>query len=222
MRLDVTDWTNGFRAIKTWVIKNSLHHIENYSGYVFQVAFLDYAYNQKAQIREIPIHFTDRTQGESKINSVQYISQMLLYVFTHSSFIKFVITGFIGFGIDFGFAYFFINFLHLLKTTANMLSAEVAIICNFFINNSWSFKHKKIKGGLFGYIKKFILFNLVSSGSIIIQGVGLALLLHFFGDKILSFGFMSLSSWIIYKVLIIAFVIIPYSYILYNKFIWKK
>jgi dolichol-phosphate mannosyltransferase len=222
MRLDVTDWTNGFRAIKSWVVKDSLTHIKNYSGYVFQIAFLDYAYNKKAIIRELPINFIDRTEGVSKIDSFQYISQMLLYVFTHSSFIKFVITGFMGFGIDFTFAYLFISLFHIAKTTANMLSAEVAIISNFFINNFWSFRHKKIDGGFFGYAKKFVLFNVVSSGSIAIQGGGLALLLYLFGDKVISLGFMSISSWIVYKILIIACVIIPYSYVLYNKVIWKK
>ena len=222
MRLDVTDWTNGFRAIKSWVVKDSLNHIKNYSGYVFQIAFLDFAYNKKAVIKEVPIHFIDRTEGESKINSFQYIFQMLAYVFTHSSFIKFVITGFLGFGVDFGFAYLFINLFHIAKTTANMLSAEVAIISNFFINNFWSFKHVKIVGGVFGYVKKFALFNLVSSGSIVIQGIGLALLLHFFGDSLISLGILSISSWIIYKIAIVAFIIIPYSYVLYNKLIWKK
>jgi dolichol-phosphate mannosyltransferase len=143
-------------------------------------------------------------------------------VLTHSSFIKFIITGFLGFGVDFGFAYLFINIFNIAKTTSNMMSAEIAIISNFFINNFWSFKDKKIKGGSFGYIKKFVLFNAVSSGSIIIQGVGLSLMLHFFGDGLISLGIVSISSWILYKILIIAFVIIPYSYVLYNKIIWKK
>lgn len=222
MRLDVSDWTNGFRAIKSWVVKASLDHIKNYSGYVFQIAFLDYVYNKKAHIQEVPIRFIDRTQGESKIDSVQYIFQMLSYVFTHSSFIKFVITGFLGFGVDFGFAYLFIHLLSYAKASANMLSAEIAIICNFFINNYWSFKDKKIEGGLTSYVKKFVLFNFVSSGSIIIQGIGLSLMLTYFGDKLLPLGIVDVPSWIVYKVLIIAFVIIPYSYVLYNKVIWKK
>ncbi|MFH0773152.1 MAG: glycosyltransferase [bacterium] len=222
MKLSTTDWTGGYRAIKVWVVKSALSHVSSYSGYVFQVALLDYAINKKASVAEVPIQFVDRTAGVSKINSLQYIVQTFLYVLTHSSFIKFVITGFIGFGIDFGFAYLFISLFHIVKTTANMLSAEIAIISNFFINNFWSFRHKKIEGGMVGYVKKFILFNVVSSGSIAIQGGGLALLLHFFGDKSVSLGFISLSSWIIYKVLIIACVVIPYSYVLYNKVIWKK
>ncbi|TRZ52273.1 GtrA family protein, partial [bacterium] len=153
----------------------------------------------------------------------QYSFQTLLYVFNNSSFIKFVIVGFTGFAVDFSTAYLFINKFHISKAPANMLSAEVAIVFNFLLNNFWSFKHKKIGGGFFAYIVKFITFNLVSSGSIIIQGAGLALTLRFLGDKnIHLFGAVSVGSWIIYKIAIIALVIIPYSYILYNKFIWRN
>ena len=46
------------------------------------------------------------------------------------------------------------------------------------------------------------------------------LLSNSFGDtKFIVLG--GLSSWILYKVLIIAFFIIPYSYVLYNKVVWK-
>lgn len=214
MRLSTSDWTGGYRAIKVWVIKSALSHVSSYSGYVFQVALLDFATNKKATIAEVPIQFVDRTAGESKINSVQYIIQTFLYVLTHSSFVKFVITGFLGFGVDFGFSYFFINAMHIAKTTATIFSSEIAIVSNFLINNFWSFKHKKINGGLFSYIKSFLLFNFVSSGSILIQWAGMLFALHVFGDR----GAM----WILYKILIIACVVIPYSYILYNKVIWKK
>lgn len=214
MKLNVTEWTNGYRAIKMWVVKNAYDHLKNYSGYVFQVAFLDFAIKNNAILGEIPIHFKERTTGISKINAFQYSFQTLLYVFNNSSFIKFVIVGLFGFGVDFMFAYLFINQFKIAKTTANMLSAELAIVSNFILNNFWSFKDKKIIGGLFAYLIKFITFNFISSGSIIIQGVGLGLALRFIGDNN--------GSWIIYKILIIAFIIIPYSYILYNKFIWKK
>ena len=223
MKLTVTEWTNGYRAIKFWLVKNAYDYLKNYSGYVFQVAFLDFAIKNNAILGEIPIHFKERTTGISKINAFQYSFQTLLYVFKNSSFIKFVIVGFIGFAVDFSFAYLFINKLHIAKASANMLSAEVAIISNFLLNNFWSFKDKTIQGGIFSYIFKFIIFNFVSSGSIIIQGVGLSLALRFIGDKdIQLFGSLIIGSWIIYKILIIAFVIIPYSYILYNKVIWKK
>jgi dolichol-phosphate mannosyltransferase len=223
MKLKVTEWTNGYRAIKFWLIKNAYDHLKNYSGYVFQVAFLDFAIKNNAVLGEIPIHFKERKTGISKINAFQYSFQTLLYVFNNSSFIKFIIVGFIGFAVDFTSAYLFINMSHIAKVTANIYSAELAICSNFLLNNFWSFRDKKIIGGFFAYLIKFITFNFVSSGAVIIQWIGLSLALRFLGDKNINmFGLFSLSSWILYKVLIIAFLIIPYSYILYNKFIWKK
>jgi len=223
MKPSIHEWTNGYRAIKIWLIKDALEHIKNYSGYVFQIAMLDYAIKKEAKLAEIPNNFIDRKYGKSKIFVSQYILQIFAYIFSHSSFIKFVIVGFIGFAVDFSFAYLFINKFYLNKPSANMASAEIAIFFNFLLNNFWSFKDKKITGGFFAYLIKFVTFNFVSSGSILIQGAGLSLALRFFGDKNINvFGLFSTSSWIIYKVLIIAFVIIPYSYILYNKVIWKK
>lgn len=222
MKPNIHEWTNGYRAIKIWLIKDSLEHIKNYSGYVFQIAMLDYAIKREAKLAEIPNNFIDRKYGKSKIFVSQYILQIFTYIFSHSSFIKFVIVGLIGFAVDFSFAYLLINKFHLNKPSANMLSAEIAIFFNFLLNNFWSFKDKKIIGGFFAYLIKFITFNFVSSGSIIIQGVGLSLALRFIGDKNLQLFGINIGSWIIYKILIIAFIIIPYSYILYNKFIWKK
>ena len=108
MKLRVTEWTNGYRAIKFWLVKNAYDHLNNYSGYVFQVAFLDFAIKNNAVFDEIPIHFKERTTGISKINALQYSSQTFLYVFKNSSFVKFVIVGFLGFAVDFSFAYLFI------------------------------------------------------------------------------------------------------------------
>lgn len=223
MRLKITDWTSGFRAIKSWVIRDSLTFVSTYSGYVFQVALLDHAISKGARISEVPINFVDRTAGVSKINSIQYILQTIWYVLSHSSFIKFVIVGVLGFIVDFSFAYAFINSINIPKASANMLSAEVAIIFNFFINNFWSFRHKKIEGGFIAYAKKLLLFNLVSLGSVLIQGGGIYLLLTFIGDRTFTLlPGVSLSSWIVYKIGIIAFIIIPYSYVLYNKVVWKR
>ncbi len=222
MKLSVHEWTNGYRATKIWLIKDSLSHIKNYSGYVFQIALLDYAIKKGAKIAEIPNNFIDRKYGKSKIFVSQYVIQILMYIFSYSSFIKFVVVGLIGFAVDFSFAYLFINKFSIAKAPANMLSAEVAIVSNFFLNNFWSFKHKKIAGGFFAYLIKFITFNFVSSGSIIIMGGGMALALRFLGDmNIYLFGTVSIGSWIIYKIAIIVLIIIPYSYIFYNKFIWK-
>lgn len=212
MKLSVSDWTSGFRALKTWVVKEITPELSQFSGYVFQVALLDKAMKRGAKISEVPIHFIDRKHGISKINSIQYIVQTLWYVFTNSSFIKYVFVGFIGAFLDFGISYLLIERAHWYLWIATVISAETAIMSNFLFNNFWSFSHKKLDRSFTLYLKQFFKFNLVSAGSLAIQAGGIEL-------AALTFG---AAYWYIYKVFIIIFIIIPYSYILYNKVIWKE
>lgn len=211
MNLKITDWTTGYRAIKAWIIEKSLSQVTNYTGYVFQVALLDNAIKMKANISEIPIQFIDRTEGESKINSGQYTFQTLWYMFQNSSFLKFVIVGLSGFVIDFSISFLFIELAHAAVWLATIISAETAIISNFMLNNFWSFKHKKLSRKSGNLVWSFLKFNLIASGSILIQTVGMTLSTNAFGREF----------WYIYKVLIILLVIIPYSYFFYNKLVWK-
>jgi len=212
MKLKITDWTSGYRAIKAWLVRKALYYLKDYSGYVFQIAFLDFAIKNEARIEEIPLKFYERKSGVSKINFPQFIFQSLFYIFLNSDFIRFVIVGFLGFLIDFGLLFLFINKLHIpssLIWLAQTITAEVAIINNFLLNNFWAFSYKKIKENfLFAFLK----FNFISLGALIIQTILLQLLVNLFG----------LSLWVFYKIIIIVLVIIPYSYILYNKLIWKK
>lgn len=211
MNFKVTEWTNGYRAMKTWVIQKALPDLDDFTGYVFQVALLDNAVKAKAHIAQIPIQFKDRTEGYSKINSVQYILQALLYVITNSSFIKFALVGVFGFIIDFSISYLFIDIIHSAVWLGTLISTETALISNFLLNNFWSFSHKKIAHGKISYVWSFFKFNLISSGSILIQTLGVSLAAHYFGRDL----------WFVYKALIITFIIIPYSYFFYTKFIWK-
>ncbi|NOY89247.1 MAG: glycosyltransferase [FCB group bacterium] len=215
MKPKITDWTGGFRTFKAYIAKENLNYIKNRTGYIFQVAFLDKALKDGARIDSVPINFKNRRQGVSKIDPMKYSSQVFLYVFTHSSFIKFVIVGLGGFIIDFGLSYLIISILKIkpsLYWLATLISAETAIIFNFNLHNLWSFAHKKIKGHWTKYLHQFIKFNLIASGSIIIQATGIQILTNILGAQ----------NWIFYKIFIIAFIIIPYSYLLYNKIIWKE
>ena len=208
MKLSITDWTSGFRAIKTWVINSELSKLHSYTGYVFQVALLDNALKSNAIVKEVPINFIDRREGQSKINSFQYILHTFLYVFTKSSFIKFCIVGGVGFIVDFTISYFFIDVFHRPVWMSTIISAESAIISNFMFNNFWSFAHKKVSQN---FAWSFIKFNSISLGSIIIQTIGMTICTSIFGKDL----------WPLYKALIIIFAIIPYSYVFYNKFVWK-
>lgn len=211
MNLKISDWTSGYRAIKVDVIKEIMPKVDNYTGYVFQVAILDNAKKYGAKIAEVPIHFIDRKIGSSKINSVEYIIQTLMYVFFESSFIKFVIVGGTGFVLDTLLLYILALQLGFPAWLSKLISAETVIISNFTFNNFWSFSHKRIEESKKAYFKGLFKFNLVSAGNVVIQMIGIQTLTHFFGKQ-----------WIlIYNVFIILFFVIPYSYLLYNKVIWK-
>jgi dolichol-phosphate mannosyltransferase len=192
-------------------VKKAYGHLENYSGYVFQVAFLDFALKEGAVVREVPVHFKERVTGISKINAPQYTLQTIFYVLTHSAFIKFVVVGLLGFAVDFSISYLMIERGKSTVWLGTLVSTEIAIIFNFLLNNYWSFAHKKVEGSG-KFLWSFLKFNLVSSGSIAIQTIGIQILVSLFGKDL----------WYLYKVAIIALVIIPYSYILYNKVIWKN
>lgn len=211
MNLRQTEWTNGFRAIKKWVIQKIIPQMGNYTGYVFQVAFLDKTIKAGAKIAEVPVHFVDRTEGKSKISAPQYTFQTLWYVFTHSSFIKFAIVGFSGMFIDVGMAAVLWKQVGLPILIANRISMEIAVISNYLFNNFWAFGHKK-HTELLKHVLAFLKFNVVALGSFVIQELGIRLGIAFFGQEYA----------LMYKIFTIAFVVIPYSYILYNKVIWKK
>jgi len=90
------------------------------------------------------------------------------------------------------------------------LGAEFSIISNFIFNNFWAFSHKKIKKEE-NIFKKFLQFNTVSIGAVIIQFITVSLGTFIFGDQT-RFIFLLFS--------VVVF-IIPYSYFMYNRFIWK-
>lgn len=222
MNLRLHDWTSGYRCMKTWFIKDVLEEMTGYTGYVWQIALLDRAKKMGLKVKEVPLKFIDRAAGNSKINSVQYITNTLLYVLFNSSFIKFGIVGGIGFIIDFGLLSFLKNSNNLAIGINQIFSAEAAIISNFMLNNYWSFSYKKIENKLSTYLKSFLNFNFVSLGSLIIQSVLLQIATMTLSDGTFSLYGTEIGYWAIYKVAILFFVVIPYSYYMYNYVIWKK
>lgn len=212
MHPSIHDWTNGFRVIRTNFLPEIIDHLEKYNGYVFQIALLDRSVKLHKKIGEVPINFQERNAGSSKISSGRYIFDILTYIFQHSSFIKFGIVGLIGAILDFGTSFLLIERFIFPVWLATVISAELAIISNFFFNNYWSFSHKKVDNSLSSMLKSLAQFNTISLGNILIQAVLLQTATVIFPK----------DYWYIYKIIIIALVIIPYSYFLYNKVVWKK
>ena len=207
----VHDWTGGFRAYAVKYYFKLKDQMEAYGGYVFQIAFLHKAIQMGAQVVEVPIHFTDRKFGHSKIAPAEYIKNVLLYVGMNGSFGKFLMVGGFGFVINAGLLVVFREWIGLPPTIANLIGAAAAIFSNFNLNNIWTFKDKKINS--FGmYVAKLAQFYGTSlSGVVLIQTGTIALGMKLFGD----------SQYFIYFLVGTGLLLI-WNYTVYSKVIWKK
>lgn len=214
----IHDWTGGYRAyaIKYYALLKK--EMEEYGGYVFQIAFLHKAIKRGAQVVEVPIHFTDRKFGHSKIAPAEYIKNVLLYVaasrwndIRHGAFGKFLVVGGIGFIINALLLVLFREKGNLAPSVANLIGAAAAIFSNFNLNNVWTFKEEKISS-LSMYLGKLIQFYLTSAlGVIIIQTGTIELLTRLFGTKFYFLFFLIGTG-----------LLLIYNYSVYSKVIWKK
>ena len=169
LKFSIHDWTGGFRAIRKEVFLKEKDELDAFRGYTFQVSFLNKVVRDGFKVAEVPIHFTDRTLGRSKIAPREYIIDLLKYVITASikekifgSFGKFLVVGGTGFLIQLIVYRFIINTTTLPLGLSNLLSAQLAIFSNYNLNNLWTFRKEKSKS-IFSYFGKMAVFFLTSN-----------------------------------------------------------
>lgn len=212
---NVHDWTGGFRVYKKEYYELAKDKVKKYGGYVFQIAFLYNAILHGAKITEVPIHFTDRRFGSSKIVPSQYVRDILVYVFAqrvkrliHGSFGKFSVVGTIGFIINTTVLEFMVKF-NFHPAVGSVAGAELAIISNFILNNAWTFGSRRARG--LRTVGKFFQFNMTSFGAILIQagtvwtGTMLFGVAHYRWFYLVGVGIGLL-----------------WNYTMYSKVIWRK
>ena len=213
------DHAGNFKAIRVKGILDNvkLKKMEN-AGFSFQLHILYELSKTGAKFAEVPVIFKERRYGKSKIgfnryylrDVVEYIkSSIIIRLDRSKSFIKYCIVGGIGFIVQTIISKILIM-IGIYPGISVSAGAEGAIISNFLFNNRWTFNHKKITGG--DIYRKFIQFNLVSLGAIFIQGVVVGIGTYIFG----------VDTWFLFMVGSIIILVIPYSFVMYNRFIWKK
>jgi len=150
LRFAIHDWTGGYRAVKKEVFLKEKEELNNFMGYTFQVSFLNKAVRDGYKVAEVPIQFTDRTSGRSKIAASEYIVDLLKYVISATikeklfgSFGKFLVVGGTGFVIQAVLLRVLVEGFTVNPTVANLLGAVAAIFSNFNLNNIWTLKQKK-------------------------------------------------------------------------------
>ncbi len=211
----VHDWTGGYRAYVRSFAQRARGELGKYQGYVFQIAYLHKSLKRGATVVEVPIHFTDRKFGHSKIAPSQYIRDVLRYVITQrirttfsGSFGKFLVVGTIGFIINTTILEVAVRFgVH--PALGSGMGAELAIISNFILNNAWTFGSQKVRGTR--AIGKFFQFNMTSVGAVLIQSGTVWLGTALFG--------VSVYRW--FYILGVGIGLV-WNYTMYSKVIWKK
>ena len=217
MFFKVTDPTTGLKAsrVKGFVDKMDMDHLYSLK-FGYKLEFLYQMVKLGAKVKEIPLKFGLRQLGESKI-SPDTAKDVFRSVFllrwndkTTQKFLKFGTVGFIGYLVN-ATGLWYLAKIGFVEWAVWFLSTELAIISNFTWNNIWTFKDDKFTN-VVDIVKKFFQFNLTSAGALVIQtlfGAGLTTLL---GEQ--------------YRQLIlpvvIAFLVLPYNWLMYNKVIWKK
>jgi len=210
------DMTSGFRATKTEFLQKIDFDNLLSMQYAYKIHLYYALHKLGAKIVEYPIDFVDRTEGKSKFPKNNVIDSLRV-VFTlrwreSQKFIKVCLVGFIGAIIQFSI----FNLLRNLLTPeyANTIAVEIAVISNFIINNIWTFKEDRIQFTKFkrlGY--KFLQFNFVSLGSILIQFLVMKIGVSFLGRSILWENILVACGILIGLI---------WNYTMYTRIIWKK
>jgi len=125
-------------------------------------------------------------------------------------FFKVAVVG--GVGAILQFIIFNILRLTIQPEIATALAVEAAIVSNFIINNLWSFKDKKIQFKGINILLKFIQFNFLSLGSLIIQVVVMKIGILLFGRSFIVENFLVMLG-----ILLGLF----WNYFAYSRFVWK-
>jgi dolichol-phosphate mannosyltransferase len=213
----IHDLTTGFRLTRVRGVLDQidLESLRELNRFAYKVDLLYRSLKKSKKTVEVPLEFAARTKEKSKFNWKEMVSTfkvaIILGIYDKIRFIKFGIVGFVGFLVNYAGIEIFKKF-GLSTYFATLIGTEMAIISNFIFNNIWTFKDKVLTKWT-DVIPQFVKFNLSSFFAVIVQPLIVTGATKLFGDTSLI-RLLSL-------VFALAFVIVPYNYVVYNLFIWK-
>ncbi|KKU03467.1 MAG: Glycosyl transferase family 2 [Candidatus Amesbacteria bacterium GW2011_GWB1_47_26] len=216
LKPQIHDLTTGFRLtrVKGVLDQIDLEHLMEPTRFAYKVDLLYQSIKNAKQVVEVPLEFASRTKEKSKFNPKEMVSTfkvaIILGIKDKQKIIKFGTVGFAGYVVNATALYLFTK-LNWPGWAAWGLSTELAILNNFTWNNIWTFKDQQING-LTMILSKFLQFNITSAGGLLIQVVvGVAT------DYLTGSQYRQ-----IVLPLTIAFLVMPYNYLMYTLVIWRK
>ena len=213
----IKDYTTGFRGTRvTWLRKINLDQLKSKS-YAYKIHLIWQLFQLKANIVEFPIAFVDRKEGYSKLPKNNMAESLWLIFYLRflmiKRYIKVCLVGVVGMMVQLIFFNALRPVLH--PVYANMISVEFSIVCNFILNNYYSFAEKKLSRDdrWRKWLKKFGAFNFFSLGSLLVQSVVL-----FAGCDLFGRGAMLENVYVLIGIGLGSI----YNYKIYHHFVWKK
>ncbi|MFH1792434.1 MAG: glycosyltransferase [Patescibacteria group bacterium] len=214
-KFNLHDMTTGFRLtrVKGVLEKIKLESIRELHRFAHKIDLFYQTTKLTKNVVEVPIHFKQRTKDISKFSFKEMVASYTLVIKIRleesKRIIRFGVVGGTGFVINYLSIRLFRNF-GFSETFSWFFATELAIINNFIFNNLWTFSEEKISG-IKEIIFKFVQFNVTSAGALIIQSVLGPLGVGMFGEKYTVFVLA----------FVVAFIVLPYNYLMYNLVIWK-
>ena len=145
----VRDCTSGFKAIRASALEAADLGAVAVRGYAFQVALLHSLLRSGAKAVEVPIHFRERLRGQTKLG-LRDVLEFFFHLWQlrlgeHGAIVKFGCAGLFGAAVNLGSFHLMLT-VGLHKFLASPIATEIAILCNFFINNHWTFGGRRMAG----------------------------------------------------------------------------
>ncbi|MBI3495173.1 glycosyltransferase family 2 protein [Candidatus Berkelbacteria bacterium] len=143
--IPVRDVTAGYKCYPMAFIRQLLKQPVLAPGYAFQVETLFFAHSINFPVKELPITFSERRAGASKVSgelkkSAIVIAQLMAHREALRQLVKFGLVGFVNVAIDFGVLNLLVLALHITPLTAGIFSTICALTNSYFLNRAWTFK----------------------------------------------------------------------------------
>ena len=166
----VKDCTSGYRAIRASYLKELDFSYLSTRGYSFQSSLIcDLAW-RGANISEIPIEFSSRQGGDSKLalrDQIEFLLNIPRLGFRNlEDFMRYSLVGVSGVFVNLGLYLLLTRYFEISELVAPLIAIESALISNFILNNFWTFGKRITQSRI---RVKFVKFHLVSGFSALIN-----------------------------------------------------
>jgi dolichol-phosphate mannosyltransferase len=199
------DNTSGFFAVRKSVLNGVVLKADSWK-IMLEVLIK----SNPTAVKEVPIAFKDRKEGQSKFNQSQvfaYLKHIVkLALYKYKTFIRFGLIGLSGTLIHFALLYTFTDIAGIWYILSAIMAIVLTSTWNYFWNHKYTFKDRQISNHLLGWAKYQVLSGITDGGYL---GL-LALFTEVFG------------IWYLASALIAILLIYPVKFAVASSLIWSK